>query len=139
MKRKNILILGAALLMTAPAFSATPDDNNDGVQQTLTVNEETEVRTVSEIRIDGNNAVLLFTDGTTLTADMRLVTLTMSYDEATGINEVKEVNGVNEVLPSGQAQAENDNSWYTLDGIKVTIKPKQKGIYIHNGKKVVNK
>ena len=56
----------------------------------------------------------------------------MSYDEATGINEVKEV------LPSGQAQAENDNSWYTLDGIKVTIKPKQKGIYIQNGKKVVN-
>ena len=133
MIRKNILILGAALLMTAPAFSATPDDNNDGVQQTLTVNEETVDRTVSEIRIDGNNAVLLFTDGTTLTADMRLVTLTMSYDEATGINEVKEV------LPSGQAQAENDNSWYTLDGIKVTIKPKQKGIYIQNGKKVVNK
>ena len=139
MKSKNILILGAALLMTAPAFSATPDDNNDGVQQTLTVNEETVDRTVSEIRIDGNNAVLLFTDGTTLTADMRLVTLTMSYDEATGINEVKEVNGVNEVLPSGQAQAENDNSWYTLDGIKVTIKPKQKGIYIQNGKKVLNK
>ena len=139
MKSKNILILGAALLMTAPAFSATPDDNNDGVQQTLTVNEETVDRTVSEIRIDGNNAVLLLSDGTTLTADMRLVTLTMSYDEATGINEVKEVNGVNEVLPSGQAQAENDNSWYTLDGIKVTIKPKQKGIYIQNGKKVLNK
>ena len=139
MKRKNILILGAALLMTAPALNATPDDNNDGVQQTLTVNEETVDRTVSEIRIDGNNAVLLLSDGTTLTADMRLVTLTMSYDEATGINEVKEVNGVNEVLPSGQAQAENDNSWYTLDGIKVTIKPKQKGIYIQNGKKVLNK
>ena len=125
MKRKNILILGAALLMTAPALSATPDDNNDGAQQTLTVNEETENRTVSEIRIDGNNAVLLFTDGTTLTADMRLVTITMSYEEVT---EVKEVNGVKEV---------NDNSWYTLDGIKVTVTPKQKGVYIQNGKKVV--
>ena len=136
MKRKNILILGAALLMTAPALNATPDDNNDGVQQTLTVNEETVDRTVSEIRIDGNNAVLLLSDGTTLTADMRLVTLTMSYDEATGINEVKEVKGV---LPSGQAQAENGNSWYTLDGRKITLQPKQKGIYIQNGKKVVNK
>ena len=125
MKRKNILILGAALLMTAPALSATPDVNNDGAQQTLTVNEETENRTVSEIRIDGNNAVLLFTDGTTLTADMRLVTITMSYEEVT---EVKEVNGVKEV---------NDNSWYTLDGIKVTVTPKQKGVYIQNGKKVV--
>ena len=134
MKRKNILILGAALLTAAPALSVTPDNNNDdGVQQTLTVNGKTEVRTVSEIRIDGNNAVLLFTDGSKLTADMRLVTLTMSYDEATGINEVKEV------LPSGQAQAENGNSWYTLDGRKITLQPKQKGIYIQNGKKVVNK
>ena len=134
MKRKNILILGAALLTAAPALSVTPDNNNDdGVQQTLTVNEKTEVRIVSEIRIDGNNAVLLFTDGSKLTADMRLVTLTMSYDEATGINEVKEV------LPSGQAQAENGNSWYTLDGRKITLQPKQKGIYIQNGRKVVNK
>ena len=89
MKHKNILMMGAALLMTAPALSATPDDNNDdGVQQTLTVNEETVNATVSEIRIDGNNAVLLFTDGTTLTADMRLVTLTMSYEEATEISRL---------------------------------------------------
>ena len=116
-------MMGAALLMAAPAFSATPDDNNDdGARQTLTVNEETVNGTVSEIRIDGNNAVLLFTDGTTLTADMRLVTLTMSYEDATEVKEVKEV---------------KDNSWYTLDGIKVTIQPKQKGIYIQNGKKVV--
>ena len=123
MNRKNILMMGAALLMAAPAFSATPDDNNDdGARQTLTVNEETVNGTVSEIRIDGNNAVLLFTDGTTLTADMRLVTLTMSYEDATEVKEVKEV---------------KDNSWYTLDGIKVTIQPKQKGIYIQNGKKVV--
>ena len=114
-------MMGAALLMTAPAMSATPDDNNDGAKQTVTVNEETENRTVSEIRLDGNNAILLFTDGTTLTADMRLVTLTMSYEDATEVKEVK------------------DNSWYTLDGIKVTIQPKQKGIYIQNGKKVVNK
>ena len=126
MKRKNILILGAALLMTAPAFSIAPD-NNDGAKQTLTVNEETVNRTVSEIRIDGNNAVLLFTDGTTLTADMRLVTLTMSYDETTEVNGVNGVKGV------------NDNSYYTLDGIKVTLKPRQDGIYIHNGKKIVNK
>ena len=123
MNRKNILMMGAALLMTAPAFSATPDDNNDdGARQTLTVNEETVNGTVSEIRIDGNNAVLLFTDGTTLTADMRLVTITMSYEDATEVKEVKEV---------------KDNSWYTLDGIKVTVMPKQKGIYIQNGKKVV--
>lgn len=127
MIRKHILILGALLLTAAPVLSATPDDNNDGVQQTLTVNKVTVERTVSEIRIDGNNAILLFADGTTLTADMRLVTLTMSYDEATKLGEVKEVKEV------------NDNSYYTLDGIKLTVKPKQKGLYIINGKKVLNK
>ena len=127
MKHKNILIIAAAMLMTAPAFSATPDSDDKGATQTLTVNEETVERTVSEIRVDGNNVVLLFTDGTTQTADMRLVTLTMSYEEVT---DVKEVNGVKEV---------NENSWYTLDGIKVTVMPKQKGVYIQNGKKVVNK
>ena len=129
MKRKNILMMGAALMMTAPAYSATPD-NNDGAKQTVTVNEETVNRIVSEIRIDGNNAVLLFTDGTTLTADMRLVTLTMSYDSTTSLSEKGTVKS-----EESAAAAE----WYTLDGVKLTVKPKQKGVYIHNGKKVVNK
>ena len=130
MNRKNILMMGAALLMTAPALSATPDDNNDGAQQTLTVNEETVNATVSEIRIDGNNAVLLFTDGTTLTADMRLVTITMSYDEATSLNE--ELRMKNEEFATAA-------EWYTINGVKLSVKPKQKGIYIHNGKKRVMK
>ena len=130
MNIKNILFLGVALLLATPTFSAPADNDDDGTKQTLTVNEETIDRTVSEIRLDGNNAVLLFTDGTTLTADMRLVTLTMSYEEATGIAEMRNEKG----------EMRNDaEEWYTLDGIKVTVTPKQKGIYIHNGKKVVNK
>ena len=129
MKRKNILILGAALLMTAPALSATPDDNNDGAKQTLTVNKETVNATVSEIRIDGNNAVLLFTDGTTLTADMRLVTLTMSYDEATNVSRLN------------MTDKDGNVKVYDLQGRKIANgqKPTAKGLYIQNGKKVVNK
>ena len=127
MKKTDILLLGAALLMAAPAMSKTPD-NNDGAKQTLTINEETDNRTVSEIRLDGNNAVLLFTDGTTLTADMRLVSITMSYDETTSLRPTPKP------LPEMEG-----SSYYTLDGVKLTVTPKQKGIYIHNGKKVVNK
>lgn len=127
MKNKNILILSVVLLMTAPASSATTEDNDNGTRQTLTVNNEKIERTVSEIRIDGNNAVLLFTDSTTLAADMRLVSLTMSYEGTTEVKEVNRVKGV------------NDNSYYTVDGIKLTLKPRQDGIYIHNGKKIVNK
>ena len=127
MKKTDILLLGAALLMAAPAMSETPD-NNDGATQTLTVNQEEESRIVSEIRLDGNNAVLLFTDGTTLTADMRLVSITMSYDETTSLRPTPKP------LPEMEG-----SSYYTLDGVKLTVTPKQKGIYIHNGKKVVNK
>ena len=123
--KKNILILAVGLLMTAPAFGATPDDNN-GTKQTLTVNDEKVERIVSEIRLDGNNAVLLFTDGTTMTADMRLVTITMSYEEVTSLTPVPS--------PKGEG-----SEYYTLDGVKLTVKPKQKGVYIHNGKKVVNR
>ena len=130
MKHKNTLMLGVALLMATPTFSATTEDNDNGTKQTLTVNNEKIERTVSEIRLDGNNAVLLFTDSTTLTADMRLVSLTMSYDSTTSLSE------------KGTVKSEKFATaaeWYTLDGIKVTLKPRQDGIYIHNGKKIVNK
>ena len=131
MNRKNILMMGAALLMTAPALSATPDDN-DGVKQKVTVNQETVNRTVSEIRIDGNNAVLLFTDGNTLTADMRLVTLTMSYDEATSLSRLN------------MTDKDGNVTFYDLQGRKVEsgkvkVESSKSGIYIVNGKKVVNK
>ena len=130
MKRKNILMMGAALMITAPAYSDTPD-SNDGVKQAVTVNGETVNRIVSEIRIDGNNAVLLFTDGTTLTADMRLVTITMSYDSTTSLSE------------KGTVKSEKFATApvYDLQGRKIANgqQPTAKSLYIQNGKKVVNK
>ena len=43
-------------------------------------------------------------------------------------------------IENGKLKIENDdNSWYSLDGRKLTGKPAQKGIYINNGKKVVIK
>ena len=35
--------------------------------------------------------------------------------------------------------AQNDPFWYTLSGMKMTKKPSQAGIYIHQGKKVIIK
>ena len=121
-------MLAVGLLMTAPAFGATPDDNN-GTKQTLTVNNEKVERIVSEIRLDGNNAVLLFTDGTTMTADMRLVTITMSYSQATGVSSLH------------LTDKDGNVSIYDLQGRKVANgqQPKANSIYIKNGKKVVVK
>ena len=57
-------------------------------------------------------------------------------DETTGIQGVKEVKEV--LTPEGQSVARNnDDSWYTLGGRKLsTLK---KGFYIVNGKKVAVK
>ena len=129
MKSKNTLIVAAALLLTAPAFGATPVNDDKNATQTVTVNQETIGRIVSEIRLDGNNAVLTFIDGSTLTADMRLVTLTMSYSETTGVSSLH------------MTDKDGNVSIYDLQGRKVANSQKSKadGIYIVNGKKVVNK
>ena len=129
MKSKNTLIVAAALLLTAPAFGATPVNDDKDATQTVTVNQETIGRIVSEIRLDGNNAVLTFIDGSTLTADMRLVTLTMSYSETTGVSSLH------------MTDKDGNVSIYDLQGRKVANSQKSKadGIYIVNGKKVVNK
>ena len=127
--KKNIIILAASLLLTAPAFGVTPDDNKEGAKQTLTVNNEKVERIVSEIRIDGNNAVLTFTDGNTMTADMRLVTITMSYSQTTGVSSLH------------ITDKDGNVSVYDLQGRKVANgqQPKANSIIIKNGKKVVNK
>ena len=63
-------------------------------------------------------------------APSRILIYDGESDDVTGIQEVNEVIGVNEV---------NDDSWYTLDGRKLNGKPAARGIYVVNGKKVVIK
>ena len=129
MKSKRNLIVAAVLLLTVPAFGATPVNDEKDATQTVTVNQETISNIVSEIRLYGNNAVLKFTDGSKLTADMRLVTLTMSY------NEENDVRSLHLTDKDGNVKV------YDLQGRKMSQSEKAKanGIYIVNGKKVVNK
>jgi len=51
-------------------------------------------------------------------------------DDATGVEEVIEVSEVKEV---------NDDSWYTINGVKLMQKPTKAGLYIYKGKKVAIK
>ena len=51
--------------------------------------------------------------------------ITIVFDETTGVNEVIEVNEV------------SDDSWYDLNGRKLNAKPTRKGVYVKDGKKVV--
>ena len=61
------------------------------------------------------------------TANARVANFGINEDVVTEVNEVI---GVKEV---------NDDSWYTLDGVKLDKQPTKKGMYINNGKKVVIK
>ena len=54
------------------------------------------------------------------------VTFFFNDPETTGIK----------VIDNGQAKTDND-AWYTIDGKRLTVKPTQKGIYIHKGRKEV--
>ena len=46
-------------------------------------------------------------------------------DIATGINDIK-----------SNASTSSEDTWYSISGMRLAEKPTQKGIYIHNGKKV---
>jgi hypothetical protein len=56
--------------------------------------------------------------------------LTMTFDETTSLSST-----------TNYTNFTNDKAWYTLDGRKVANgqKPTAKGLYIHNGKKIVIK
>ena len=60
-------------------------------------------------------------------SEVRSVFLNFGDDETTSI----------ELSPS--IINKNDDTWYSLDGIRLSKKPSEKGIYIHNGRKEVLK
>ena len=128
MTKKSVIMAG--LLMAAPVFGLSTmaaDDDDKEAKQTLTIDGETVERIVSEIRINANNAILLFTDGGQLEVDMKDVSLTMTYDENTGINRLR--------LDKGDGKV----TIYNLQGQPVDKDNQQNGIYIVNGKKVSHK
>jgi hypothetical protein len=60
-------------------------------------------------------------------AGARSFVLNLGDGETTGIQEVIGVNEVGEV---------SDDSWYSLDGRRLSGRPTAKGLYIVNGKKM---
>lgn len=124
MKHTNItkILLSALMLVPMTAFAG----NDDDTRQTLIVNDVEVKKTVSEIRFDGNNVLLQFSDSTLMEVDMQLVSLTMTYDELTGIQL--------------RLESDEDVRIYDLKGRRVNKKDLRKGAYyIIDGKKYFNK
>lgn len=55
------------------------------------------------------------------------------------LDEVKVVGVTTGISPVTTLPSPVTNTWYTLDGRKLSGKPARKGIYIHNGVRVVIK
>lgn len=122
MKQISKILLAVLLLMSTAAFAY----GEDNTRQTLTVDETEVPKTVTEIRFDGNNAILQFSDSSTMTVDMQQVRLCLTYDDETGIGSLR-LNG------------DSDTRVYELSGRQVNNKNLRNGIYVIDGKKYYNK
>ena len=102
--------------LTGTTIAASTDD-----QTNYAFNGKQFVWVKDAIEVGANKAWLSISTG------VPSARITIVFDEATGVNEVIGVNGV------------NDGSWYDLNGRKLQAAPTKKGVYIMNGKKVVVK
>lgn len=53
----------------------------------------------------------------------------------TALTRATLTSGISEIV--AEKETVKDNAWYTLQGAKLNGKPQQRGIYIHNGKKII--
>ena len=65
----------------------------------------------------------------TPTSSVRSFVMNIDDSDATGLKEV--------TTPLASGEGNGNEAWYSLDGRKLSGKPAQKGVYIHEGRKVV--
>ena len=99
-----------------------------GSKQMVKIDGQVIEKTVSEIAFDGDNVVLQYSDNTSATEDMSLVTLSFSYT-TTGISQVE---GIKKALQGKVYNLQGQCVGSSLQGLS-------KGVYIINGKKVIIK
>lgn len=109
---KTLTTLTLALAVSASAYA-------QDVKQVVTINGTANEKTVQTITFEGDNVSLLYTDGTSETADMEAVVITFS-DEATAIT-------VSSVAENGEAK-----KIYDINGrqVRSTLDALPQGVYI---------
>lgn len=98
-------------------------------KQTVTIDVQAVGKTVKEITFDGDNVILSYSDNTSDTKDMSLVSLAFTYDGTTGIDQVETTE------KALQGKVFNLNGQY----VGTSTEGLAKGVYIVNGKKVIIK
>lgn len=98
-------------------------------KQIVTIDGQAVGKTVKEITFDGDNVILSYSDNTSDTKDMSLVSLAFTYDGTTGIDQVETTE------KALQGKVFNLNGQY----VGTSTEGLAKGVYIVNGKKVIIK
>lgn len=108
-----------SLVMTLSAMADT--------KQTVKIDGATVEKTVTRMTFNGDNVVLTFSDNSTQTEDMQLVTIEFFYS-GTGITDTK-------------ADEAQDKRVFNLNGQYMGrgMEGRAKGVYVVEGKKVVVK
>lgn len=109
---KTLTILTLALAVSASAYA-------QDVKQVVTINGTANEKTVQTITFEGDNVSLLYSDGTSETADMEAVAISFEY-EATAIT-------VSSVSENGEAK-----KIYDINGrqVRSTLDALPQGVYI---------
>lgn len=140
---KGIVPAGTGLLMTGTAGAtyvfplASGDATADvSCNKLVGVTTDTDLSTLT----DGNSHYVYDNDAFRLQS-----TGTIAANEAYLSLPTSDTDKINVTLGGTTgikgiaADNEDNGAWYTLDGVKVNEKPTAKGLYIHNGKKVIVK
>ena len=138
---KGIVPEGTGLLMTGTAgatyvFPLASGDATADVSgnKLVGVTKDTDLSTLTDgdsHYVYDNDAFRLQSTGT-IAANKAYLSLPTS-----GTDKINVTLGGATGIKGIAADNEDNGAWYTLDGVKVNEKPTAKGLYIHNGKKVV--
>ena len=139
---KGIVPAGTGLLMTGTEGAtyvfpltrakATADVFGNKLVGVLT---DTDLSTLT----DGNTHYVYYGDGFwplstgTIAANKAYLSLPNAGNAKINVSLGGATTGIEDIA----ADNEDNGAWYTLDGVKVNEKPTAKGLYIHNGKKVI--
>lgn len=122
MKRKTFLCMFLMTLLSGGTMYAE-------TEQTVIINGTEIDKFVSNLTFNGNNVTLQFDDNTSLTEDMSKVSISLSYENTTGITNITSMDN------SGKSKVYNLNGQYMGKDTNAI----NKGVYIINGKKTVIK
>ena len=138
---KGIVPAGTGLLMTGTegatyVFPLTSGDATADVSgnKLVGVTTDTDLSTLT----DGNshyvydNDVFQLQNTGTIAANEAYLSLPTSDTDKINVS-LGGATGIKGIA----AENEDHGAWYTLDGVKINEKPTSKGLYIHNGKKVI--